>query len=186
MKIFFTNLNPRGRKLDSAIIVPMNDRDFIKLALEQARESVKKGGFPAGAVVVKDGQVISKGVSLGFLLNDPTSHAETDAIRKACKILKTSNLGGATLYESLACCVMCFSVANWAGISRIVSGCRKTTEMVSKGYYEGKTDVNKLNEENNRKIELVFIPDFETQSLNLIKEWEKKNDFSISNISEKV
>jgi tRNA(Arg) A34 adenosine deaminase TadA len=154
----------------------MNDRDFLRLALDQARESVKQGGFPAGAVVVKNGKVISKGVSLGFLLNDPTSHAETAAIRKACKILKTSNLEGATLYESLACCAMCFSVANWAGISRIVSGCRKTKDMVSKGYYEGKTDNNKLNKENNRRIELVFMPDFEKESLELIKEWENKNE----------
>lgn len=152
----------------------MNDRDFLKLAIGKARESVREGGFPAGAVVVKNGKVISKGISLGDFLNDPTSHAETAAIRKACKILKTSNLEGATLYESLACCVMCFSVANWAGISRIVSGCRKTTDMVLKGYYEGKTDVNRLNKENNRKIELVFIPDFENESLELIKEWERK------------
>lgn len=152
----------------------MNDKGFLKLALEQARESVKQGGFPAGAVVVKNGKVISKGISLGDFLNDPTSHAETDAIRKACKILKTSNLERATLYESLACCTMCFSVANWAGISRIVSGCRKTTDMVLKGYYEGKTDNNKLNEENNRKIELVYIGDFENESLELIKEWERK------------
>lgn len=153
----------------------MNDREFLRLALDQARESVKHGGFPAGAIVVKNGRVVSKGVSLGFLLNDPTSHAETAAIRKACKSLQTSNLEGATLYESLACCVMCFSVANWAGIARIVSGCRKTTDMVSKGYYEGKTDVNKLNKENNRKIELVYMPDFENESLELIKEWERKN-----------
>jgi len=153
----------------------MNDSEFLRLALDQARESVKQGGFPAGAVVVKDGRIISKGISLGFLLNDPTSHAETAAIRKACKILKTSNLEGATLYESLACCVMCFSVANWAGISRIVSGCRKTKDMVSKGYYEGKTDANKLNEDNNRKIKLVFIADLENESLELIKDWERKN-----------
>ena len=77
------------------------------------------------------------------------------------------------MYESLACCVMCFSVANWAGISKIVSGCRKTTDMVSKGYYEGKTNVNKLNEENNRKIEFVYMGEFEKESLALIREWEK-------------
>ncbi len=49
----------------------MNDKDYIKLALEQAKESVKQGGFPAGAVIVKDGKVVSRGVSLGFKLNDP-------------------------------------------------------------------------------------------------------------------
>ena len=88
------------------------------------------------------------------------------------EILKTSDLSGATLYENLTACTMCFSVANWAGITKIVSGARKTEDMVKKGYYEGKTAAEKLNEENNRKIELVFIPDFEQESLDLIKDWE--------------
>ena len=53
--------------------------------------------------------------------------------------------------------------------------CKKTEEMVKKNYYEGFTDINKLNEENNRKIELVFLPDFEQEMLDLVKNWEKKN-----------
>lgn len=150
----------------------MTDRDYLEVAVEQAKISVEQDGFPAGAVIVKDGKIISKGISLGFIFHDPTSHAETAAIREACKMLKTSNLDGATLYENLACCIMCFSVANWAGIFKIVSGCRKTEDMVSKGYYEGKTDVKKLNEEFSRKMELVTLLDFEKESLELIKKWE--------------
>lgn len=142
-----------------------------------AKKSVKRGGFPAGAIIVKDGKIVSKGVSLGFLLHDPTSHAETAAIREACKILETSDLEGATLYESFACCVMCFAVANWAGINKIVTGCRKTPDMVSKRYYEGETDIRELNEQNTRKVELVYLPDFENESLELIKQWENKNKF---------
>jgi len=138
----------------------MNDKDYLKLAVEQAKKSIDEGGFPAGAVVVKDGKIIAEGVSLGFKLHDPTEHAETSAIRKACKEVGSSNLDGATLYESLECCNMCFSVANWGGISRIVYACRKTPEMVEKFYYEGLTDNKILNESNNNKIEIVFIPDF--------------------------
>lgn len=153
----------------------MDDKQYFKLAVEQAKKSVNKGGFPAGAVVVKDGAVISEGVSLGFKLNDPTSHAETSSMREACKKLKTTNLEGATLYASLQPCLMCFSVASWSGISRIVFGCRKTEGMVRKNYYEGFTDVDKVNKKNNRKIELVFISDLEQEMLDLIKTWEKKN-----------
>lgn len=152
----------------------MKDRDFLKLAVEQAKKSVNEGGFPAGAVVVKVSAVVSEGVSLGFKLNDPTSHAETACMREACKKLKT-DLSGVTLYASLQPCLMCFSVANWSGISRIVFGCRKTEEMVRKSYYEGFTDINKINEENNKKIELVFLPDFEQEMLELVKDWEVKN-----------
>lgn len=151
------------------------DKIYIQLAIKQAHKSVDEGGFPAGAIVVKDGEIIAEGISIGNNLNDPTSHAETAAIRQACKKLKTSDLRGATLYENLTACVMCFSVANWAGISKIISGCKKTPDMVKRGYYEGNTDIEKLNEENNRKIKLVYLPEFEAQSLELIREWEKQN-----------
>ena len=155
----------------------MKDKNYLELAIKQAEKSVKEGGFPAGAVIVKNREVISEGISLGFILNDPTSHAETACIRKACKKLRTIDLSGATLYASLRPCLMCFSVANWAGVSRIVYGCKKTQEMVEKGYYEGKTDISIINEENNRKIKLVFLPDFENDSLKLVKKWEEgQND----------
>jgi len=150
----------------------MTNKQYIKLAIKQAEKSVKQGGFPVGAVVVKDGKIISKGVSLGFKLNDPTSHAETSSIRRACKKLKNRDLGGTILYTSLQPCLMCFSVANWAGISKIVYGCKKTNEMVSRGYYEGKTDISLINKKNNRKIELIFLPDFEKESLDIVKKWE--------------
>ncbi len=151
----------------------IDDKKNLQLAVFQARESVKQGGFPAGAVIAKDGKVISKGISLGFLLHDPTSHAETVSIREACQKLKTTDLAGATLYASLQPCLMCFSATNWAGISRIVYGCKKTNNMVSKGCYEGRSDLEVINKENNNKIELIFVPDFQEEILDLIQEWEK-------------
>jgi len=69
---------------------------------------------------------------------------------------------------------MCFSVSNWASISRIVYGCKKTDEMTKKSYYEGSNDIEKVNKQNNRQIELVFVPDYELEMLNLVKEWEGK------------
>ena len=151
----------------------MDDKRYLKLAIEQAKKSVKLGGFPAGSVVVKD-KVIAKGVSLGFNLHDPTSHSDISSIRQACKKLKTVDLNGATLYAALQPCLMCFSVANWAGISKIVYGCRKTKEMINKSYYQGTTNINEINKQNTRQIKLVFIPDFEKEILNLIKKWEIK------------
>lgn len=149
---------------------------FLKIAVKQAELSVKRGGFPAGAVIVKNEKVISKGVSLGYKLCDPIEHAEASSIRKACKKLKSSHIDGATLYASLQPCLMCFSVANWAGISRIVFGCKKTDEMAAKNYYEGINNINDINKKNNRHIKIVFIPDFEQHMLNLIKDWEKNTN----------
>lgn len=154
------------------------DKKFALLSIEQARKSVKKGGFPAGVIIVKDGKVISEGISIGSKIHDPSGHAETIAIRTACKKLNTTNLEGATMYESIECCVMCFSVAYWSGISRIVYVCKKTPKMISKYYYEGSTRNQELNKVNNRQIELVFASEFKKDSLKVIKEWEKQGGFT--------
>ncbi len=151
----------------------MNDKQYLKRAVKQAKKSVDEGGFPAGAIVVKDGKIISEGISVGFLLHDPTSHAETSSIRNACKKLQTTRLEGAILYASLQPCIMCFSVASWAGVSKIVYGCKKTDEMAKKNYYEGNNKVEEINKNNNRKIELAFIPDFEEEMLSLVHNWEE-------------
>lgn len=152
----------------------MSDKDFLKLAVDQMEKSVDAGGFPAGAVLVKNGRVITQGISLGTLLHDPTSHSETACIREACKVLQTTDLSGATLYASLQPCLMCFSVANWAAISRIVFALKKSEDMVKKGYYEGIADTSTINELNTRKIEIVHFEGFEDDAENIIKEWEWK------------
>ena len=152
----------------------MTDKEYLQIAIDQARQSVEQGGFPAGAVVVKDDKIVARGVSLGFAFNDPTSHAETASIREACKTLGTSNLQGATLYGNLEPCVMCFSVANWAGISRLVFAARKTKEMVEKEYYEGTTDIQDLNQQNRNYLDIVVVPELEGDSLQVTKEWEDK------------
>lgn len=153
----------------------MDDKYFLKLAVEQAKKSVDAGGFPAGAIIVKDGKIVAEGISVGFINNDPTGHAETSAIRSACQNLKTHSLDACVMYESLESCNMCFSVAYWAGISKIIYACHKTPDMVKNFYYEGTTNNEEINKTNNRKIELVFIPDFEKKSLKIIKNWVDKN-----------
>ena len=150
------------------------DKKFLRLALKQAKISFEKGGFPAGAILVKDGKVISKGISLGNMLNDPTEHSETSCIKKACKKMKTTNLEGCILYASLQPCLMCFSVSNWANISRIVYGCKKNDEMVNKGCYEGTTDLEVINKQNNHQIGMIYLGDFENEILKMLDEWEDK------------
>lgn len=155
-----------------------DDKRFVTLSLEQAKKSVDAGGFPAGAVIVKDGKIISKAISIGYLHNDPTEHAEMAAIRDACRELNTSDLSGSVLYESVECCLMCFSAAYWAGISKIVFALRKTPSMAEKQYYEGVTKTETVNNENKRKVALVFAKEYEKASLTIIMNWEKMGGFS--------
>lgn len=88
----------------------------MRLAIELANESVKNGGGPFGAVIVKDGEIIAAKSNSVTKDNDPTAHAEVCAIREACKKLNTFDLTGAELYASCEPCPMCLSAMYWAHI----------------------------------------------------------------------
>lgn len=96
--------------------------EFMRRAIRLSLENVKKGGGPFGAVIVKDGKVISAGTNNVTAKNDPTAHAEVDAIRKAAKNLKNFDLSECELYTSCEPCPMCLSAIYWARISRIYYG----------------------------------------------------------------
>ena len=78
-----------------------------------------KVGGPFGAVVFKDGQVVGKGVNRVVGNNDPTAHAEIEAIRNACKNLKTYDLSGCELYATGYPCPMCMSAIIWSNIKKV-------------------------------------------------------------------
>lgn len=98
------------------------DKDFMRRAIALASESVRRGGGPFGAVIVKDGEVVAEGSNSVTLLNDPTAHAEVSAIREACRKLGTFHLEGCTVYTSCEPCPMCLGAIYWAGIKQIFYG----------------------------------------------------------------
>lgn len=98
------------------------DVAFMKLAAELAEKNVERGGGPFGAVIVRDGEIVATGANSVTLTNDPTAHAEVNAIRKACKKEQTFSLKGCTVYSSCEPCPMCLSALYWAGVSRIIYG----------------------------------------------------------------
>lgn len=112
----------------------MNDEQYIKLAIEEANKSVEAGGAPIGAVLVKDGEVVMTGWSLVWPKKDPSAHAETECLKKACEKLQTLDLSGYTLYSTLESCSMCLGCASWSGLSRIVFGAYK--EDIGENPYE--------------------------------------------------
>ena len=88
---------------------------FMKKAIRLSISNVEKGnGGPFGAIVVKGGKVIARGVNNVTSTNDPTAHAEVVAIRKACKVLKTYQLTGCEIYTSCEPCPMCLAAIYWA------------------------------------------------------------------------
>ncbi len=91
------------------------DSAFMKEAIRLSVSNVTEGrGGPFGAVVVKDGKIIARGVNQVTTNNDPTAHAEVVAIRNACKVLNTFQLDGCEIYTSCEPCPMCLGAIYWA------------------------------------------------------------------------
>ncbi len=107
-----------------AIVQPANPGPaaFAERAFEMRRLSVARGDQPYGAVVVKDWRIVGLGVSAVVTGNDPTAHAELQAIRDAARRLGTRDLTGCELYGSSRACPMCEAAAYWAGISKMRHG----------------------------------------------------------------
>ncbi|MEN6601359.1 MAG: tRNA adenosine(34) deaminase TadA [Bryobacteraceae bacterium] len=101
-----------------------SDADFMRKALELARQAGRKDEVPVGAVLVHDGVIIGKGHNAPIGLNDPTAHAEIQAIREGAAALGNYRLEGTTLYVTMEPCVMCAGALVNARVSRLVFGTR--------------------------------------------------------------
>ena len=99
-----------------------SDLTYMRLAIEQAKQSVRDGQSPFGAVIVKDGDIVCAVHNVVWATTDITAHAEVHALRTACTRLGTIDLEGCTIYSSTEPCPMCFSAIHWANCDRIVFG----------------------------------------------------------------
>ncbi len=94
-------------------------REAVRLSIRQMRLG---DGGPFGAVVVRNGKIISRGWNQVTSTNDPTAHAEMVAIREACRRLKTFQLDDCELYASCEPCPMCLSAIYWARLKKVYYG----------------------------------------------------------------
>jgi len=100
------------------------DEKFMLAALKEASKSALLDEVPVGAVIVKNNKIIARGHNLREKTNDPTSHAEIVAIRKACKKLNSWRLEECTMYVTIEPCSMCAGTLLWTRIERIVYGAK--------------------------------------------------------------
>lgn len=98
----------------------------MRRAITLSLENVANGGGPFGAVVVKNGEIIATGVNRVTAQNDPTAHAEVNAIRSACARLGTFDLSGCELYTSCEPCPMCLGAIYWSHLDKIYFANTKT------------------------------------------------------------
>ncbi|SDO96604.1 tRNA adenosine(34) deaminase TadA [Desulforhopalus singaporensis] len=98
------------------------DEKWMHLAIEQAKKSAVIGEVPVGAVLVKDGQLLSAAGNCPISLHDPTAHAEIRALRMASEKIGNYRLVGTTLYVTLEPCIMCMGAIVHSRVSRLVYG----------------------------------------------------------------
>jgi len=99
-----------------------SDEQFMKLALQEAQKSQEMNEVPVGAIIIMNGEVISKSHNKSISQNDPTSHAEINALRNAANKVGNYRLTGATLYVTLEPCAMCYGAIVHSRIARLVFG----------------------------------------------------------------
>ena len=95
-------------------------KEFMNEAIKLAESNIEKqNGGPFGAIIVKDGKIVGRGNNQVTSQNDPTAHAEVQAIRDACKNLNTFNLEGCEIYASCEPCPMCLGAIYWARLGKL-------------------------------------------------------------------
>lgn len=100
----------------------MTDRDYMQLALEEARLAAEAGEVPIGAVLVQDGNLLARGNNRTIRDCDPTAHAEIVVLREASRSLGNYRLSGTTMYVTLEPCAMCAGAIIQARVPRVVYG----------------------------------------------------------------
>ena len=99
-----------------------DDLYFMRLALDEAETADKKDEVPIGAVLVLEGQMVSRGHNNPVGAHDPSAHAEIMALRSAGQWLRNYRMPGATLYVTLEPCLMCYGALLQARVARVVFG----------------------------------------------------------------
>jgi guanine deaminase len=148
----------------------MTDKELLTRAVKLAETGIEKGNGPFGAVVARNGEIISESTNLVVQSNDPTAHAEVLSIRDAARILGTHCLSDCVLYSSCEPCPMCLGAIYWSGITKVYFAADRT-DAADAGFCD-KFIYDELNVvPEKRKISLLRIDDIDGKAV--FRKWER-------------
>jgi guanine deaminase len=149
------------------------DYSFLKQTIDLAVESVRRGGGPFAALVVKDGAAIGVGTNQVTRSNDPTAHAEIVAIREACRALGSFQIAGCDVYSSCEPCPMCLGAIYWARPAHVYFAATRD-DACAAGFDDSEIyrQISLPNAE--RSIPMVHVPD--QGAARPFQEWAAKPD----------
>ena len=144
---------------------------YMRLAKNEAAKNLKKiDGGPFGACIVKDDLVLAVARNTVLKNNDPTAHAEINAIRIACRKMKSFDLSGCSIYSTTEPCPMCFSAIHWSKIGVLVYA---TAIAAAKklGFNELAVSAKAIKSKGKSKVKIIsgFLA---KECANLLKNWD--------------
>lgn len=151
----------------------METSKYIKKAVDMAVENVKtNSGGPFGAIIVHQGKIIGVGRNQVTALNDPTAHAEVQAIRAACQYLQSFQLEDCDIYTSCEPCPMCLGAIYWARPRAVYYACTKA-DAAEIGFDDQfiYDELNLPTDQRTIKLTQLFLP----QRYAPFKAWETSN-----------
>ena len=128
---------------------------FMAFAIEESRKGLRAGERPFGSVVVLGDQIVARAYAIVESSGDPTTHAETLAVRAATAHLKSLSLQGCTLYTSCDPCPMCAGAMFNSQIDRLVIGGSSQALMRLTGRPPRSYTVEELSKQMNMKLEVI-------------------------------
>ena len=155
------------------MIITEQDKEYMREAIRLADESVKNGGGPFGAVIVKDGEIVAGSSNSVTRDTDPTAHAEVNTIRQACRKLGTFDLSDCVIYTSCEPCPMCLGAIYWAHIKRIYYG---NTKKDAADIDFADDFIYKELEQHNEDRVVPAIPFLRDEALKTFLVWRNKAD----------
>jgi guanine deaminase len=144
--------------------------EAIRLSIETMRNNT---GGPFGAVVVKDGKILSRGFNKVIATNDPTAHAEVVAIREACKSLNSFQLDGCEIYTSCEPCPMCLAAIYWARPAKVYFA--NTKEDAERIGFDDELIYHEVQKNSTERI-IPMEQLMHDEALKAFEEWDKKED----------
>ena len=147
----------------------MDHKSYLKMAVDEAFKGMRAGeGGPFGAIITRDGKIIGRGHNTVLKSSDPTAHAEVNAIRDACRQLKSYQLTGAVIYSNFEPCPMCLAAIYWADI-RSLFFCNGRSDAEKIGFMDKHLyhELSKSEDQREIKTSRISVPEMEM----LMEEW---------------
>lgn len=151
----------------------LKHEDIMRHAIRLSIENVDRGGGPFAAVIARKGEILSTGVNTVAQDNDPTAHAEVNAIRAASSKLQRFHLDDCVLYTTCEPCPMCLGAVYWAGIPVMYYG--NTREDAARYGFSDEHIYQEIGKPLDRR-QVSFNRILDQESIEAFKLWDQKSD----------